>query len=858
TFRGSAQYWHLPEELNQQLRNLAKNQNVTLYMVLLAAFQILLYRYTGQEDILVGSVTSGRSQSEFASIVGYFVNPVVLRASLSGNESFREFLTQVRHTVLEALEHQDYPFALLVERLQPQRDPSRSPIFQVAFALLQFQQSSENSKFLLNQRQSSVNWGGIEVTPLTMPNQEGLFDLDLEIIEDGSSLVARLKYCTDLFAASTITRMLGHFQTLLEGIVANPEQKLGQLPLMTEVELDQLLVEWNNTKTDYPRDKCIHQLFEEQVEKTPDAVAVVFEEQKLTYSQLNRKANQLAHYLQKLGVAPETLVGICVERSVEIVVGLLAILKAGGAYVPLDPNYPSERLAYMLADAGVSVLVTQQSLIASLPENQAQVVCLEPDGEIINSLSQENLETGVKSENLAYVMYTSGSTGQPKGVSIIHQGVVRLVKETNYVEFTPAQVFLQLAPFSFDASTFEIWGSLLNGSQLVVMSPGTPSVEAIGETIEKNQVTTLWLTAALFQLMVDEELERLKPVTQLLAGGDVLSPSHVEKVASYLPDCQLINGYGPTENTTFSCCYQVKKLTQQSSVPIGRPISNTQVYILDANLQPVPIGVAGELHIGGDGLARGYLNRSELTAEKFISNSFDHNSTLYKTGDLARYLPDGNIEFIGRIDHQVKVRGYRIETREIESTLTQYPKVKETVVLAREDNSGNKGLVAYLVLESETPEISDTEQIEKVKQYLKEKLPEYMIPSRFVLLPQLPLTPNGKVDRNALPVPDNVSSVSTEYVAPETETQKVLAEIWADVLGIEKVGINDNFFDLGGHSLMATQVVSRVRQALSLELSVSKLFENPTIAQLAEILVEQQLDKIDSNLLEQMLAEVDG
>ncbi|NEP36451.1 amino acid adenylation domain-containing protein, partial [Moorena sp. SIO3B2] len=839
TFRGSAQYWHLPEELNQQLRNLAKKENVTLYMVLLAAFQILLYRYTGQEDILVGSVTSGRSQAEFASIVGYFVNPVVLRANLSGDETFQEFLTQVRHTVLEALEHQDYPFALLVERLQPQRDPSRSPIFQVAFALLQFQQSSENSKFLLNQRQSSVNWGGIEVTPLTMPNQEGLFDLDLEIIEDGSSLVARLKYCTHLFAASTITRMLGHFQTLLEGIVTNPEQKLGQLPLMTEVELEQLLVEWNNTKTDYPKDKCIHQLFEEQVEKNPDAVAVVFEEQKLTYSQLNSKANQLAHYLQKLGVAPETLVGICVERSVEMVVGLLAILKAGGAYVPLDPNYPTSRLNYMIEDAKLSVVITKQKLLIILPETIASVICLDTYEEIISQQSQQNLENEITANQSAYLIYTSGSTGQPKGVTILHQGVVRLVCNTNYVQLKPTDRLAQVSSTSFDAATFEIWGGLLHGAMVVIITKSLLlSPQEFVNYIKQEKITTLFLTTALFNQLAYSVPEAFSTLKNLLFGGEAVDPKSVKQVVEKGAPERLLHVYGPTENTTFSSWYKVNQVAEgATNLPIGKPISNTKIYILDSQLQPVPIGVVGELHVRGDGLARGYHKRAELTAEKFISNPFENKSKLYKTGDLARYLPDGNIEFIGRIDHQVKVRGYRIETGEIEATINQHTQVKETVVLARKDNSGNKGLVAYIVLESETLEGSDTEQIEqigKVKQYLKDRLPEYMIPSRFILLPQLPLTPNGKVDRNVLPVPDGELVSSQEFVPPQTKTQKTLAEIWQEVLGIKQVGIHDNFFEIGGDSIISIQIVARA-QKVGIQLTTKQLLQNQTIARQAMV-----------------------
>ncbi|NEO72881.1 amino acid adenylation domain-containing protein, partial [Moorena sp. SIO3H5] len=648
TDNGGSYPFKLSEKLTEQLKELAQTEGATLYMTLLAAFQVLLYRYTDQEDVLVGSPTYGRTKAEFTSIVGYFVDSVVMRADLSGNLSFRDFLSQVRQTVLGAIAHQDYPFALLVEKLQVERDSSRAPLFQAYFVLQKFLESQDLQKVLFSSKKTLMNWGGLEVEPFVLDQYENQYDLFLEMLEEDSSLVGLLKYNSDLFDEQTIARMASHFQTLLEGIVNDPQQRVTALSLMTEIEREQILVEWNNTKTDYPTDKCIHQLFEEQVENKTSAVAVVFEQQKLTYSQLNSKANQLAHYLQKLGVVPETLVGICVERSVEMVVGLLAILKAGGAYVPLDPNYPTSRLNYMVEDAQLSIILTQEKWQHHLPSTATQVICL--DRELPNTASSENLTVSITSEHQAYMMYTSGSTGLPKGVNIRHQGVVRLVKNTNYIKLTEEDIFLQLAAISFDAATLEIWGSLVNGGTLVVMPPHQPSLAEIGAAIRENQVTTLWLTAGLFQLMVEEQLENLKSLKQLLAGGDVLSVTHVQKVVEKLPGCQLINGYGPTENTTFTCCFPVKADSNlEKSVPIGKPISNTQVYILDSNLQPVPIGVPGELHIGGDGLAIGYHHRPELTADKFIPNPFEdsklnppltpegsQNSKLYKTGDLAR------------------------------------------------------------------------------------------------------------------------------------------------------------------------------------------------------------------------------
>jgi amino acid adenylation domain-containing protein/non-ribosomal peptide synthase protein (TIGR01720 family) len=616
--------------------------------------------------------------------------------------------------------------------------------------------------------------------------------------------------------------LTNHSKTFLD----NQEEKL-----LIETKQYKLLVEWNNTQSDYPRDKCIHQLFEEQVKRSPNSIAVVFEGEQLTYGELNAKANQLAHYLQALGVKPETLVGICVERSLEMVVGLLGILKAGSAYVPLDPAYPSERLAFMLEDSRVPVLLTSIQQQKILPQQSGRIVYLDKDWEEIVQHSDQNPCSKVVPNNLAYVMYTSGSTGKPKGVSIVHKGVVRLVKAANYANFDAEETFLQLAPISFDASTFEIWGSLLNGARLVVMPPYKASLQELGQVIIQYQVTTLWLTAGLFHLMVDEQLESLKNVRQLLAGGDVLSVPHVKKVLQELKGCTLINGYGPTENTTFSCCYKITDFSLvRNSVPIGHPIANTQVYLLDEKLQPVPVGVPGELYIGGDGLARGYLNRPNLTQKKFIVNPFSNqpNSRLYKTGDLGRYLPDGNIEFIGRIDNQVKIRGFRIELSEIETLLRQHPDVRETVIIVTENITNDKQLVAYIV---PYKELAPT--IGNLRSFLKEQLPDYMLPSAFVTLDSLPLTPNGKVDRRALPAPEFQPEFELSFVAPRTPVEEILASIWASVLALKQVGIYDNFFELGGHSLLATQAISRVRDALAIEIPLRSFFEAPTIAALA-------------------------
>ncbi|MEH2157011.1 non-ribosomal peptide synthetase, partial [Nostoc sp.] len=848
TFNGAYQKFALSVELTQQLTKLSQKQGCTMSMTLLAAYNTLLYRYTGVADILVGTPISNRDRTEIEGLIGFFVNTLVMRTDLSLNPSFNELLLRIRETALSAYAHQDLPFDMLVEALQPERDLSYTPLFQVMFDL-------NNAPI------TEIELTGLSVSELPIEISTVKVDLTLSMENTPGGLFGWWQYNTDLFDSSTIERMTGHFVTLLEAIVANPEERISQLPMLTAFEQQQLLVEWNDTGVDYAFDKCIHQLFEEQVELTPDDVAVVYENQYFTYRELNCRANQLAHYLKSLGVKADVLVGICVERSLEMVVGLLGILKAGGAYVPLNPEYPIERLTFILEDTHLSVILTQEKLVNKLgdrlqrgfAERKVSVICLDLNWDIINQQTQQNPTTSIKAQDLAYVMYTSGSTGQPKGVSIVHQGVVRLVKENGYASFSAQEVFLQFAPITFDAATFEIWGCLLNSGRLIIFPPNTPSINELGQVIEQYQVTTLWLTAGLFHLMVDENIDALKPLHQLLAGGDILSVPHVQKFLQTVENCQLINGYGPTENTTFTCCYQIPtSLSPDVSVPIGRPIANTQVYILDKYLQPLPIGVPGELYISGTGLARGYFNRPELTQEKFIPNPFEkaRGSKLYKTGDLARYLADGNIEYLGRIDNQVKIRGFRIELGEIEAVLSQYANVQASCVIAREDIPGDKYIVAYIVPQKEqtcTERSRSTPSVSELHSFLKSKLPEYMLPSAFVILDALPLTPNGKLDRCALPAPDLQSQLSDKYVAPRNPIEEILSLIWAQVLRVEQIGIHDNFFELGGHSLLATQLVSRIRTNLKVELSLRSLFAAPTIAQLAPII--QRLQQQDLELI---------
>ncbi|NEO70809.1 amino acid adenylation domain-containing protein, partial [Moorena sp. SIO3H5] len=809
SYQGSTQDFSLTTELTDKLQQLSRNSGSTLFMTLQAALATLLYRYSGQKDILIGSPIANRNHLAIEPLIGFFVNTLVLRTRFKDNPSFSQLLTQVRETTLKGYEHQDVPFEQVVSALQPQRSLSHAPLFQVMFVL------------------QNAPMGKLELPDLSLSqfNQHSTiakFDLTLSMMETDMGLVGRWEYNTDLFDGSTIARMATHFQNLLSAIVDNPQQVVSELPLLSAEERHQLLVEWNDTASDYPTDKCIHQLFSEQVEKTPDAIAVVFEQQQLTYHQLNQRANQLAHHLQNLGVEPEVLVGICVERSVQMVVGLLGILKAGGAYVPLDPNYPRERLSYMLADAGVEVLLTQQSLLESLPSHTPRMVCFDSDWGAIEQHSGENLNVRVDSGNLAYVIYTSGSTGQPKGVAIEHCSVCNLaIAQRNLFDLEPASRVLQFASVSFDASVWEIVMAVTNGAMLIL---GTASELMPGDDLKQilHQCCVTHVTlppSALAVLPTDE----LTDLGQIIVAGEACS---LELAHQWSVGRRFFNAYGPTESTVCATVAQIRDSSEK--ITIGHPIANTQIYILDQHLQPVPIGVPGELYIGGDGLARGYLNRPELTSEKFISNPFSSSKSqrIYKTSDLARYLRDSNIEFLGRIDNQVKIRGFRIELGEIESVLSSHPHIQQTVVIATEDLDSNKRLVAYYVSEEES---LTTNQL---REFLKQKLPDYMVPSAFVTLETLPLTPNGKVDKKALPAPEGVFTSVEEYVAPRTPTEEIIANIFASVLGVPNVGIHDNFFEIGGHSLLATQLISQLRLTFNREIPLRQVFESPTIAEL--------------------------
>lgn len=824
SYRGEFLPFSLSKELSDALAELSRKQGVTIYMLLLAAFNVLLLRYTGQDDVVVATVKVDRQHPEFESLFGYFLNTLMIRTNLAGNPQFDELLTRVRTRVLDAFAHWRYPFVKLAERFSDQRYPSRYPLSQVAFVM---------------EPSLVAHVSGWTVSQLDVQSGTSKFDLMLELEQRVEGIIGRFEYSTDLFKRSTIERMSVHFQTLLEGIVEDPGRQLSNLPLITALERQQLLVEWNDTTVPYPCDMCIHELFEDQVARASGAVAVIDAHSVVTYGDLNSRANQLAHYLRGLGVGPNILVGLYMGRSVEMVVAILGILKAGGAYVPLDTSYPMRRLAFMLDETLASVIVTQASLLDRLPMFQGHIVRMDTDRPKIEREVTANPRNLAGAQNYAYVMYTSGSTGMPKGVAVPHRGVLRLVRGAHYVEFGPEQTFILLAPISFDASTFELWGALLHGARCVVFPDRVPSIRSLERTIRVHGVTTLWLTAALFNTVIDEAPEILTGIRQLLTGGEALSLPHVRRAMDLLPETELINGYGPTEGTTFTCFYSVPHTLSESlrSVPIGRPISNTQVYVLDPYLSPVPVGVPGELYIGGDGLANGYLNQPGLTAERFVINLFSSNpeARLYKTGDRVRYLVDGNIEFLGRFDGQLKIRGYRIEPGEIEAAMQQHPAVAQAVVMAQSD-SEDSSLVAYIV-----PSSTRMPAPNQLQDLLKLWVPEYMVPSAFVFVESLPHTPSGKVDRKALAAPIRIAAGCAKAGAtPRNAIEVQLMRIWEQLLDISPIGVEDNFFDLGGHSLLVVQLMDRIKQLFDRELPLDALwYGRGTIRYLAELLTNK-------------------
>ncbi len=826
TFRGDYVVVRIDRKLELALKQLSRQWGGTLFMTLLAAFKVLLSKYTGVDKIVVGIPSANRNRAEIEGLIGLFVNALVLCTDTSGDPTFLSFFERVREVTVGAYEHQDLPFEKLVEELQPQRDLSHSPLFQVMFML----QTTAESLVLPD----------LNLSLLDVHSGTAKFDLTLGLLDAEDGITGAFEYNTDLFERATVERMVTHFQMLLKAAVAQPEQRLSALSLLTDREKQEIFLRWNDTGNGYQQDTCFPSMFEAQVARTPESVAVVCDGRSLTYQELNVRANRLARHLQKLGVGPEVLVGICVERSTELLLTLLAIMKAGGAYVPLDPSYPERRLQFMLKDAQVGILLTNETFLAKLPKYDATIFCIDRDWQSVREESCENLSCNFRDANLAYVIYTSGSTGNPKGVAVTHKDLANFLSGMMISPgIEPETVFAAVTTTSFDIAGLELYLPLLAGAKVAIVGHETASDgRLLSAFLSDSGADMMQATPATWQLLVQSGWRGNKKL-KILVGGERLS---ADLAAELLQRCDsLWNMYGPTETTIWSSVWQVQPNCK--TILIGRPISNTQMFILDKHLYPMPVGVFGELFIAGNGLARGYLNQPEMTALKFIPNPFssDPGSRLYCTGDLVRYQPDGNIEFSGRIDHQVKVRGFRIELGEIESVLLEHPGVTAAVAVVREDAKNDQRLVAYVVAKKQK-----TLAVDELRHFLQGTLPAYMIPSAFVFMQEIPLMPNGKTDRNSLPSPEcGRPELEGSYVPPTNEMERVITDIWQDVLHVDKVGINDNFFDLGGHSLLLVQVQNKINALLKKELSIIDLFKYPSVHALTTYLTHGREEIVD-------------
>jgi amino acid adenylation domain-containing protein len=807
----------VPKERMARLKELSQANHATLYMILLAGFALLLKRHTGQDDIVVGSPVANRQESQLEQMIGFFVNWLVIRVRVSSNATFRELLTDVRRICLNAYAHQEIPFERLVEELAPERSLNTTPLFQVVFALQNAPAGPQRIE-------------GLEIEPVAGKVLRVRYDLEVHAIERDGELEMHWLYNRDLFSRGRIERLASHYTTQLKAAVETPDLPLHRIQMLSPSERQSLLEGFNATACPLSG-ATLPELFEAQVARDPDATALAFGKELLTYRELNRRANRLAHHLIDLGVGPESLVGLSLERSNEMIVTLLGILKAGGAYVPLDADLPAQRRNSLIADGGIRHLVTLERNRHLYEDVIERLVTLDGNAPALARQPERNPAALRVPNQAAYVNYTSGSTGQPKGVLVPHEAVERLVEAPNYVRLDSTSRLLQLAPISFDAATFEIWGALLNGGTVVIMPPGPASIEEIGAVLVGQRVDTLFLTTGLFNQMVDSVLPTFSGLRQMLTGGEVQSVRHMETFRRAHPQCQLISCYGPTENTTFSCCYRIPMDADLSGgVPIGSPINNTRAYVLDGDLAPAPVGVTGELYVAGAGLARAYLNQPELTGERFLPDPYGSlpGGRMYRTGDLARWRIDGVLEFLGRTDRQVKIRGFRIEPGEIETALRTSPGVRDTIVVTREDETGRR-LVAYVV-----PQPTATIDLDAVRAHLGGCLPAYMQPSSYAVLPALPLKANGKVDYSLLPIPEN--DARHAHVAPRLPDEQLLAGIWSHLLRAGNIGLDDNFFECGGHSLLATQLISRVRDAFKVAVPLRLLFDNPTLGQFARAL----------------------
>ena len=833
TYHGGRESLLLPASLKASLQRLGNHENATLFMTVLAAFKTLLFRCTQQEDVVVGVPVAGRNSPETHDLIGLFVNALALRTDLSGNPTFRELLQRVRQVCAGAYAHDDVPLELLVETLKPERSLAYSPLFQVMFAYQ-------------NAPREPLDLDGLVASPFDVEIRTSMFDLRLFVWEQPKGLLTTLEYNTDLFDRSTAQRLLGHLQVLLEGLAADPDQHISHLPLLSDWERRTLLGDWNQTRADYP-DRGIHLLFEQQAERTPEATAVVFEDQQLKYGELNRKAHQLAHHLRTLGVKQETPVGVCLERSVDMVTGILAVLKAGGAYVPLDPSYPHERLRYIVEDSGLSLMLTNSRLTDRIPTGRVEAVFL--DRAWPQQASTSGWEASNAIDQAAYVIYTSGSTGWPKGVVATHRGTLnRLAWMWARYPFLEDDICCAKTSLSFVDSVSEIFGPLLRGVPLVIIGDDdVKDVRRLVNILHQYRVTRLVVVPSLLR-----EILRMAPslgldrssLRMVITSGEELTRELAQEFTkTFGPDTILLNLYGSSEVAGDITYFEVTEGRDDERVPIGRPIANTQIYIVDPNLNPTPIGVTGELLAGGANLARGYWNRPDLTAEKFIHDPFAATGgRLYRTGDLARWRPDGNIELVGRVDHQVKIRGYRIEMGEIESVLAQHPGLERVVASVTQDSAGDKLLVAYVVNKGDAKPTPS-----ELRNYLKDRLPNYMVPSAFVALDQLPLTPNGKIDRRALPTAR--TEETSGDITPSDELEARLRDIWCYVLGLNSIGLNDDYFELGGHSLLAVRLFAEINREFDIQLPLGTLFRASTVRRMSEVIRSEGVQRVRSAIV---------
>ena len=850
SYIGNTEYFKLDNDLVNSLKELSRQEGTTLFVILQTVFQILLHKYSGQDEIIVGSPTAGRNKPDFENIVGYFINPVSIKGHFTQDQTFKELLKQIKKKVLGAMANQDFPFPVLVEKLLHKRDASRSPVFQTFFGLQKVQGKNEIQEILVpGNKNVKIQFGKLVLEQFELPQQEGQFDLLLEFFEGENLFAGVLKYNTEIFESSRIKAIPDHLKAIIKSITSDPEGKISAIQIITEKEKHSILNEWNNTDVNYDNSKLLPELISVQAEKSPDSIAAEIDNEKLTYKELDQITNQLANYLNKAGVGKDTFVGVYIDRSLEMIIALLGIIKAGGAYVPIDPSYPKERVEYMISDSQVKIILSKKETSENISGSSLRIINLDTD---IKKIKEEPITPPVinlSEDNLAYMIYTSGSTGKPKGAMNTHGAILnRLLWMKEYLQITKDDNIFQKTSFSFDVSVWEFFLPLISGAMLVFAKPdGQKETDYLVKEIIRKNITVMHFVPSMMQIfLADENADKCVSLRKVICSGEELTVSLQNLFFNVFKNTELHNLYGPTEaavDVTYWKCGRDSKL---NIVPIGKPIANTKIFILDPYLNLLPPGIPGELHIGGVQVGKGYFNREELTAEKFIADHFseDKSARLYKTGDLTRYMYDGNIEYLGRIDNQIKIRGFRIELGEIEFIMNQFRGISEAIVIVKEIKQGDKRLIGFIV-----PEKNETVNIGELRNFMKEKLPEYMIPSQFVILDQMPLSQNGKADRSKLSGHEfSRDELQSEFKAATKPVEEILARIWAEVLSVDKVGINDNFFELGGDSIISIQIIFKAAKE-GLRITTRQMFQFQTIADLASVIETDFKTETDQNIV---------